>query len=208
MVSQEKERRRAAQEIHDSLGASLAATKYKIEATLSQLGDTDPQTIEALKSIIPIVQGTVDEARRIQMALRPSILDDLGLLATIGWFCRRYESTYSHIRIRQEINLQESEAPDSLKTAIFRVLQEAMSNIAKNSKATRVLLALRKTDQAIQLVVQDNGHGFDSLTVSKIHSNTSQNTKFTPFTFPVALFSMEFGAFSPCASERSRCRRY
>ena len=160
LVAQEKERRRVAQEIHDSLGASLAAAKYKIETTLNQLGDTDPQTTEALKSIIPIIQGTIDEARRIQLALRPSILDDLGLLATVGWFCRQYESTYSAIRVKQEINIEEHEVSDSLKTVIFRVLQEAMNNIAKHSQATRVLLALRKTDYAIQLVVQDNGHGF------------------------------------------------
>jgi signal transduction histidine kinase len=146
LVAQEKERRRVAQEIHDSLGASLAATKYKIEATLNQLGDTDSQTTGALKSIITIIQGTIDEARRVQMALRPSILDDIGLLATIGWFCRQYESTYSAVRVKQEISIEEHEVPDSLKTVIFRVLQEAMNNVAKHSKATRVLLALRKTD--------------------------------------------------------------
>ncbi len=158
--AQEKERKRVAQEIHDSIGASLAATKYKVEATLIHVGDTDSRTTEALKSIIPILQGTIDEARRIQMALRPSILDDLGILATIGWFCRQYESTYSTIHVKQEINIEEHEMSDSLKTVIFRVLQEAMNNIAKHGKANQVLLALRKTDRAIHLVVRDNGHGF------------------------------------------------
>jgi signal transduction histidine kinase len=94
------------------------------------------------------------------MNLRPSILDDLGILATIGWFCRQYESTYSGIRVKQEINIEEHEVSESLKTVIFRVLQEAMNNIAKHSKANQVVLALRKTDQAIELVVRDNGHGF------------------------------------------------
>jgi len=94
------------------------------------------------------------------MALRPSILDDLGLLATIAWFCRQYESTYSAIRVRQEINVEEHEISDVLKTVIFRVLQEAMNNIAKHSKANQVFLVLRKRDHAIQLVVRDNGHGF------------------------------------------------
>ena len=161
LVAQEKERRLAAQEIHDSLGASLAATKFKLESALNEMGDDNPQTRVALESVIPIIQGTIEEARRIQMALRPSMLDDLGILATINWFCRQFESTYSHIRTRKEINIEESEVPDSLKTVIFRVLQEAMNNIAKHSKADRINLWLRKMDGAIELGIQDNGEGFD-----------------------------------------------
>jgi signal transduction histidine kinase len=160
LVAQEKERRVAAQEIHDSLGASLAATKFKVESALSEIGNDNPQIRVALESIIPIIRGTIEEARRIQMNLRPSILDDLGILATIGWFCRQYESTYSAIRVKQEINIEEHEVSDSLKTVIFRVLQEAMNNVAKHSEANQVILALNKTDQAIELVVRDNGHGF------------------------------------------------
>jgi signal transduction histidine kinase len=94
------------------------------------------------------------------MNLRPSILDDFGILTTIGWFCRQYESTYSEIRVKQEINIGEDEISDSLKTIIFRILQEAMNNIAKHSKANGVVIALRKADQAIELIVRDNGRGF------------------------------------------------
>jgi signal transduction histidine kinase/HAMP domain-containing protein len=158
--AQERERRRVAQEIHDSLGASLAAAKFKVEATLGQGSHVNLQTKEALKSLVPILQGTIEEARRIQMALRPSILDDLGLLATIGWFCRQYESTYSVIRVEQEIDVEEHEISDSLKTVIFRVLQEAMNNIAKHSKANLVRLSLEKTDKRLELCVHDNGQGF------------------------------------------------
>ena len=161
LVAQEKERRLAAQEIHDSMGASLAATKFKLESALNEIGDDNPQTRAALESVIPIIQGTMEEARRIQMALRPSVLDDLGILATINWFCRQFESTYSHIRTRKEINIEEGEVPDSLKTVIFRVLQEATNNITKHSKADRINLLLRKMDGAIELEIQDNGDGFD-----------------------------------------------
>ena len=125
------------------------------------MGDDNPQTRAALGSVIPIIQGTIEEARRIQMSLRPSILDDLGILATINWFCRQFESTYSNIRIKKEIEIEEHEVPDSLKIVIYRVLQEALNNIAKHSKAAVVLLFLRKTDQTIQLVIRDSGQGFD-----------------------------------------------
>ncbi len=108
-----------------------------------------------------MLQEAIEETRRIQMNLRPSILDDLGILATIGWFCREYESTYSAIRIREEIDIKEEEVADSLKTVIFRVLQEALNNIAKHSKADLVHLSLREMEGRIELVLKDNGQGFD-----------------------------------------------
>ncbi len=159
--AQERERKLIAQEIHDSMGSSLAATKFKVEAVFKEIGDYNPQASAALESVISIVQGTIEEARRIQMSLRPSILDDLGILATINWFCRQFESTYSNIRIRKEIETEEYEVPDPLKIVIYRVLQEALNNIAKHSKTAVVLLFLLKKDCAIHLVIRDSGQGFD-----------------------------------------------
>jgi signal transduction histidine kinase len=95
------------------------------------------------------------------MNLRPSMLDDLGILATISWFCRQFESTYSKIRISQSIEIKEQAVPASLRTVIFRVLQEGLNNVAKHSMAKMVSLSLRKRNQAIELVIQDNGQGFD-----------------------------------------------
>ena len=161
LSAQERERKLIAQEIHDSMGASLAATKFKVEAALQEMGDDNPQARADLEKVIPIIQGTIEEARRIQMSLRPSILDDLGILATINWFCRQYESIYPSIRIRKEIDIQEHDVPDSLRIVIYRVLQEALNNIAKYSKASVVLLYLRKTGHAIELVIRDSGQGFD-----------------------------------------------
>ena len=159
--AQEKERKMVAGEIHDSIGSSLSAIKFKVENALTEVAAKSPETTAALRSVIPIVQGAIEEARRIQMNLRPSMLDDLGILATVKWFCRQFESTYSKIRISQSIEIEEHEVPGSLRTVIFRVLQEGLNNIAKHSMANRVSLSLRKTDQAIELVIQDNGQGFD-----------------------------------------------
>ena len=164
--AQEKERKVIAQEIHDSMGASLAATKFKVETALKEMGNDNPQTKAALESVIPIIQETIEEARRIQMSLRPSMLDDLGILATINWFSRQYESVYPGIHLKKEIDIQEHEVPGHLKIVIYRVLQEALNNIAKHSKASVVVLYLRKAKQAIQLVIRDSGQGFDLEEVS------------------------------------------
>jgi PAS domain S-box-containing protein len=165
--AQEKERKLVAGEIHDSIGSSLSAIKFKVENALTEVADKSPETTTVLQSVIPIVQGAIDEARRIQMNLRPSMLDDLGILATIRWFCRQFESTYSRIRISQDIKIEEHEVPDSLKTVIFRVLQEGLNNVAKHSQAKMVMLLLRRTGQGVQLVIRDNGQGFD---LSKVQS--------------------------------------
>jgi signal transduction histidine kinase len=95
------------------------------------------------------------------MALRPSTLDDLGILATISWFCREFQNIYSKIRIEKRIDIKEDEVPDPLKTIIYRVMQEALSNSAKHSGADLVRLSLRRPDGAIELAIEDNGLGFD-----------------------------------------------
>jgi signal transduction histidine kinase len=123
-----------------------------------------------LRTVIPIVQESIDECRRIQMDLRPSMLDDIGILATLSWFCRRYQTHYSGIQIEQEIDIQEDEIPNALKIVIYRVTQEGMNNIAKHSKADRARLSLRKWDDKLELMVQDNGRGFDQ---EKAHSRES-----------------------------------
>jgi signal transduction histidine kinase len=165
--AQEKERKMIAGEIHDSIGSSLAAIKFKVETTLTELTGNRPKAPTTLKSLIPIVQGAIDEARRIQMNLRPSMLDDLGILPTIKWLCRQFESTYSDIRVKQRIKIEEHDVPDSLKTVIFRVLQEGLNNVAKHSRAKGVSLFLRRTEHGIQLVIRDYGQGFD---LSKVQS--------------------------------------
>jgi signal transduction histidine kinase len=108
-----------------------------------------------------MVQESVREIRRIQTDLRPSILDDLGILATISWFCREYQTTYSGIRIEKQIDIHEREVPESLKMEIYRIMQEALNNVSKYSHADLVHLALRISDGELELSIQDNGRGFD-----------------------------------------------
>jgi signal transduction histidine kinase len=114
-----------------------------------------------LESIIPLTQKTIEEVRRIVRDLRPSILDDLGILATIAWFCREFESIYSTFRVEKEITVKEHEIPATLKTVIYRIMQEAFNNAAKYSQADLVRLYLKKTGDKIELAINDNGQGFD-----------------------------------------------
>ncbi|MFV9691581.1 MAG: histidine kinase [Desulfobacteria bacterium] len=162
MTAQENEKKRVAQELHDSIGQSLTAIKFGLENSLEErAGRTAEARVESSRAVIPLVQQAIEEVRRIHTDLRPSILDDLGILTTINWFCREFRMIYSDIRIEKEVAVQENEVPEPLKMVIFRVLQEAMNNIAKHSDADFVRLCFRKTDSAIALTVEDNGRGFD-----------------------------------------------
>ncbi|MEW6442253.1 MAG: PAS domain S-box protein [bacterium] len=158
----ENERRLLSKEIHDSVGQVLAAVKYRVEEGLLQVGKGKVRAkLEPLEAIIPTIQRSIEEVRRIQTSLRPLILDELGLLSTIQWFCREFEKTFPRLRVESDVQLKESQLPPPLKNVVFRILQEAMNNAGKHGAAGLVRLRLRKTRSSIELVIQDDGQGFD-----------------------------------------------
>jgi len=160
LTAQEEERKRISREIHDSIGSSLSAIKFSLERALMQLehGEATP---ESIKVPISMTQHAIDESRRIMTDLRPSLLDDLGIISTIGWFCRQFQSIHPSIQIEKTIEVEEDEVPESLKIVIFRIMQEALNNIAKYSKAQWVKISLEKRNDRIDLVIEDDGIGFD-----------------------------------------------
>jgi signal transduction histidine kinase len=162
LSAEEKERKRIARELHDGIGQALSAIKFSVENSLRQLrNEADPSELKSLEAVIPLTQKTIEEVRRIVKDLRPSILDDLGILATITWFCREFQNVYNGIRITREVDIEEGDIPSPLKTVIYRILQEALNNVAKHSLADLVRLSLKKSAGRIELEIQDNGVGFD-----------------------------------------------
>jgi PAS domain S-box-containing protein len=159
LSAHEEERKRIAHELHDSIGGTLSAIKFGIENVLARMreGTAAPEDLEGL---VDTTQNCIEEARRIYMDLRPSVLDDLGLIAAIRWFTRQFQASYPGIRVDQHIELGEHEVPELLKIVFFRVMQEALHNVAKHSQAALVDLRLTKEDGRVTLVVSDNGVGF------------------------------------------------
>jgi len=162
LTTQEEERKRIARELHDSIGQSLAAIKFKVESVVGEIDrDQSGGITHSLELIIPVVQNAMEEARRIYTGLRPSVLDDLGIIATIRWFCREFQKTYERICIEQLIDIDEEEIPEPLKIVIFRIVQEGLNNIARHSRAELVSLLLERKDGLLRLDIEDNGTGFD-----------------------------------------------
>ena len=153
LTAQEDERRRVAHDIHDSLGSQLSAVKFRVEDFFKMMPG-------ASESITSALQEAIDESRRIQMDLHPSILDDLGIAPALAWFCRKFETTYP-LKIEREVAIKESELPQSLEKAIYRISQEAFNNIAKHSQANQARLSLQKNSNTVELIIQDNGQGFE-----------------------------------------------
>lgn len=159
--AQETERKLISQELHDSIGGKLTATKYSLEKIISELEQSSSSLVHPLEDLLSIVHDTIEETQRIYRNLHPSILDDLGLDAAIGSLCREFKEVYSRIAINLRIKIHEDLIPDSLKILIYRILQEAMNNIAKHSRADQVNVSLQQLEETVALVVEDNGIGFD-----------------------------------------------
>lgn len=161
LTAQEEERRRVARELHDSIGQYLAAVKFNIEGVIGANGLEGVENMKRLENLVPMIRGAIEEVRRIYTGLRPSILDDLGILVTIDWFCREIRKTYPNIQIDRHIDAKESKIRKSLKIVIFRVIQEALNNVAKHSGATAVSIFLREEEGEVELIIEDDGVGFD-----------------------------------------------
>lgn len=160
LATEEKERKRIASELHDGIGQTLSAVKFNVENAVRILGERNTNDLAPLQLVVKRIQGAIEEVRNISMNLRPTTLDDLGILPTIAWFMREYSSTYQHIKVEKNITVDEEDVPNELKTVIFRIMQEAMNNIAKHAGASMILIGLTKTNDVMELTINDNGSGF------------------------------------------------
>jgi PAS domain S-box-containing protein len=157
----ENDRQVIAKELHDSIGASLAAIKFSLEGWLEVYGDRLPSPEIPFERIIAHIGETIKETKRISANLRPSTLDDLGLLATAKWFCRDLSGLYQGIRITPRFEVGEEQIPEALKIVLYRVMQEALSNAAKHSGAEEVQVTLGLRVGGLEMTISDDGSGFD-----------------------------------------------
>jgi len=157
LQAQEQERRRIAIELHDELGQSLTAIKINLQISESAQGAT---LDELRQDSLRIVESALQHVRSLATALRPSMLDDLGLVPALRWlvdqsaqrgvFAIDFESDVASVRLDREI-----------ETACFRIVQEALTNVNRHAQAQRVHVRLHREAQSLLLQVQDDGQGFD-----------------------------------------------
>lgn len=156
----EEERARIARELHDELGQALTALRIDLDWLDAKLPGKEARIGDKLAAMREVVAKTVDSMRRIAQDLRPGVLDDLGLAAAIEWQAEQFEG-HTGIPCLARMNRDEFTLREPVATALFRIVQEALTNVARHADATRVIVAIDETADGIRLEVRDDGAGFD-----------------------------------------------
>ena len=157
----ESERRRVAMDLHDGLGQSLSLLKLSIQETARLIEQQKAEApAHALRQLAHNVEAIVVEVRRIALDLRPSMLDDLGLLPTLSWFFREFRERCARPTVVPKIEVSEADVPEPMKIAIYRILQEAMCNVVRHANADIVTVRLQKDADGLHFSVADDGRGF------------------------------------------------
>ena len=158
----ENERKRIATELHDDIGQILTGIKMRIESAITSISNGNLATGQkSLTEVVPIIREAMDEVRRISLDLRPPMIDDLGIVATIGWFCREFPSRQRGLHVELDLRVEERDIPPSFKIVIYRILQEAMNNVVQHAGAQVARVRLLRSGGHTELIVEDNGCGFD-----------------------------------------------
>jgi signal transduction histidine kinase len=157
--AQEEERRSLSRELHDQVGQQLTALRVEI-SNLARIPQSDRELFETqVKEAKALAQQTMKTVRDLAMGLRPSMLDDLGLGPAIEWQAREFSrrsGVPATVELEGEIN---GDLSESERTSLFRIVQEALTNITKHAKATEVRIHLAANHEGIRLLVADSGRG-------------------------------------------------
>jgi two-component system sensor histidine kinase UhpB len=155
LAAQERERQRIARELHDEVGQMLTAIALRAERAADGAAAAERA---ALLDISKTALGSLEDVRRIARELRPEVLDDLGLLNAVVALCGRVDRQPG-IRVRRELNWNLPKVSPEVELVIYRVAQEALTNVLRHAAATEIVVGLRADDGCVLLEVSDNGRG-------------------------------------------------
>jgi signal transduction histidine kinase len=158
--AQEGERRSLSRELHDEVGQALGLLLMDVGRLSHQLGG-DAKGQEMVQRIKTVAERTVQTVRNMALLLRPSMLDDLGLVSAVEWYAREL-SRRGEVEVDVKAENVSENLPDSLMVCIYRVVQEAVNNAQRHAHARNVTVELRQAPAAIQVQVKDDGIGFDA----------------------------------------------
>jgi PAS domain S-box-containing protein len=167
--TQENERAHLAREVHDQLGQALTSLKMDLVWLTKRIPSEQPALKEKAANMATLIDETVFAVRRIATELRPGLLDHLGLVAAIEWQVQEF-ARRTNIRYGLELEEIKPALEDGLATQLFRIVQEALTNIARHAQATQLKIRLTAAAQTIVLVIEDNGLGIQQSQISESKS--------------------------------------
>lgn len=158
--TQEEERSRVARELHDGISQILIGVRFAMDLAWRRLQKGDARATESLEKSVDMLGSAIGEVRRISRDLRPGVLDDLGLGPALKSMIEEFEARTGIVTSLETVVFR-NRLDEEAKTALFRIAQEALTNIERHSGATRVAMSLRGHTKGATLIVSDNGHGID-----------------------------------------------
>ena len=158
VTAQEEERRNLSRELHDEIGQGMSAMLVEL-GRVEAAPDSETRT-ERLTSVRRMAEATVGTVRNMALLLRPSMLDDLGLVAALRWQAREV-ARRSGLNVKMVADEIAEDLPDSHRTCVYRVVQEALNNCARHSQATQVRVVVHRDREGLSVTVQDDGIGFE-----------------------------------------------
>jgi signal transduction histidine kinase len=171
--AQEAERKRISQELHDEMGQALTAIIYNLEMSLRDLPPGLGQTTrERLVEAYSLTLRTLEQVRLLSLDLRPAMLDDLGLVPALRSYVGRYTRRTGMEVAFEAVGMEEQLSPE-MDTALYRIVQEALTNVARHAQARSIRLRLECKASTVAVLVQDDGRGFD--VEQKLESNPSDS---------------------------------
>ena len=160
-AARESERARLARELHDELGQALVMLKYKLAELETYCRERGTPMADEAHGMLALIDQTIDSARRVAADLRPAVLDVLGLAAAAEWLVNGFRQLHS-IEARLRIEPPQLQVGEPGATVVFRVLQEALTNVVRHAQATQVDIEMIESERGLTLRIHDDGRGFDT----------------------------------------------
>ena len=164
--AEEAERRRIATELHDRVGQTLSALNINLDIALGSLGESgSPDLRMRLRDSLGLVDGTLSTIENVMAELRPPLLEEYGIAAALGWYGEEFaKRTNIAVKCDDQARERNRELHREAAIALFRIVQEALNNVAKHAQATEVNLRIDADAHDMTITIRDNGKGFDPVT--------------------------------------------
>lgn len=166
---QEEERIKIAREIHDELGQRLTVMKINLSWLNKNIDNTHRESLQKTNLLLQLVDETIQWVKKFSTELRPSIIDDLGLIAALEWQTKEFENQ-THIKCILNLGIDEVDLDNTKVTVVFRIFQEALTNVARHSQASLINIKISIQNKYLLMSIKDNGKGISDKQMMNLNS--------------------------------------
>ena len=161
IAAQEIERKRIARALHDELGHDLSLMKFKLRFIERNLSENQTNIKKECEDMLGFIDQVIEDVRRLSRDLSPTVLDDLGLTSAIRWLIDNLKTSESNLQVKSDITNIDHYFPQDSHINIYRVIQEAITNIREHANAKKVSIVIKKDEDTISFSIEDDGKGFN-----------------------------------------------